>query len=99
MELRLLEKVASGAIAIHPDWVIRVSQEQAEELINKVQSKYYTAGVCWLKKAHAAYLATGQKAEWRAYLSNLRDAIISARVLILTARHAGTICRPRNVVV
>ncbi len=78
----LLEKVVDKVIATRPDWVIRVSQEQAEGLINKVQSKYYVAAVRWLEKARAAYLAADQKAKWRAYLADLRERHNRKRTLM-----------------
>ena len=78
----LLEKVADEVIATHPDWVIRVSQKQAEGLINKVQSKYYVAAVRWLEKARAAHRAAGQEAKWRAYLADLRERHSRKRTLL-----------------
>jgi uncharacterized Zn finger protein len=79
---RLLEKVADGVIATHPDWVIRVSQAQAEGLIDKVQSKYYVVAVRWLEKARAACLATDQETKWRTYLADLRNRHSRKRTLI-----------------
>jgi uncharacterized Zn finger protein len=64
------------------DWVIRVSQEQAEGLINKVQTKYYVPAVRWLEKVRAAYLAAGREAEWRAYLADLRQRHHRKRTLM-----------------
>nr|HID13820.1 SWIM zinc finger domain-containing protein [Anaerolineae bacterium] len=78
----LLGKVADAAVATHPDWVIRVSQGQAEGLINRVQSKYYAAAVRWLKKARAAYRAAGRETEWRAYLTDLRQRHARKRTLM-----------------
>ena len=69
---RMLEKVADAVIAIRPDWVIRVSQAQAEGLIDRVQSKYYAAAVRWLAKVRAAHLSAGREEEWRTYLGGLR---------------------------
>jgi uncharacterized Zn finger protein len=79
---RLLEKVADAVIATHSDWVIRVSQEQAEDLINKVQTKYYSPAVRWLEKARAAYRVAGQEADWQAYLADLRQRHHRKRTLI-----------------
>lgn len=79
---RLLEKVADAAIATHPDWVIRVSQNEVEGLINRVQSKYYAAAVRWLEKARAAYRAAGREAEWQVYLADLRQHHSRKRTLM-----------------
>jgi uncharacterized Zn finger protein len=68
-----LEKVADVVIGYRPDWVIRVSCKQAEGLIEKKQSKYYTIAVHWLAKAKKAFIQSGEKPEWEAYLSNLKS--------------------------
>ncbi|RPI79176.1 MAG: hypothetical protein EHM41_24065 [Chloroflexi bacterium] len=70
--LNLLEKVADGVLDYRPDWVIRVSLEQAEELIAKTQSNLYPAAAKWLSRAKKAYLLKGQASEWQAYITNLR---------------------------
>lgn len=68
----LLEKVADGVVAHRPDWVVRVSLKQAEELISKTQSKLYPAAAKWLSRAKKAYQIKGQAPEWQMYISNLR---------------------------
>ena len=68
----LREKVADAVIAHRPDWVIRISIQEAEKLIEPTQSKYYPHAVRWLAKAKQAYLQSGRKAEWLAYFAQLR---------------------------
>lgn len=70
--LHLLEKVADALITHRPDWVIRTSIKQAENLIAQTQSKLYPVAAEWLKRAKKAYLHKGQAAEWKAYIDNLR---------------------------
>ncbi len=68
----LIEKVADAVLTFRPDWVIMVSQRQAEGLIEKTQSKYYAAAGRWLAKMKRAYTYTGRKTEWQAYLEGLK---------------------------
>lgn len=69
---RLLEKVADAVIPARPDWVIRMSIKQAENLIAQTQSKLYPIAARWLGRAKKAYQHKGQDAEWKAYIDNLR---------------------------
>ncbi|HSG44320.1 MAG TPA: SWIM zinc finger family protein [Anaerolineales bacterium] len=69
---RLLEKVADAVISHRPDWVIRVSLKQSDELIAKTQSKLYPIAARWLERAKDTYQQKGQDAEWQAYIDNLR---------------------------
>lgn len=68
----LLEKVADAVIPYRPDWVIRVSLKQSDDLIEKTQSKLYPIAARWLERAKTAYQQKGQDAEWQAYIDNLR---------------------------
>jgi uncharacterized Zn finger protein len=68
----LIEKVADAILPFRPDWVIKVSQKQAEGLIGKTQSKYYVAAGRWLAKIKQAYSSSGRKADWQAYLDGLK---------------------------
>jgi len=70
--LHLLEKVAEVVIPNRPDWVIRVSLKQSDDLIAKTQSNLYPAAAKWLARAKKAYQRKGQMANWRAYIENLR---------------------------
>jgi uncharacterized Zn finger protein len=68
----LIEKIADAVISRRPDWVIRVSLKQSDELIAKTQSKLYPIAARWLERAKKAYQQKGQNAEWQAYIDNLR---------------------------
>ena len=68
----LLEKVADTIIPYRPDWVIRVSLKQSNDLIIQTQSKLYPIAARWLDRAKKAYHQKGQEAEWQAYIDNLR---------------------------
>jgi uncharacterized Zn finger protein len=68
----LLEKVADAVIFHRPDWVIRMSLKQSNELILKTQSNLYPVAARWLERAKKAYWQKGQDAEWQAYIDHLR---------------------------
>ena len=68
----LLEKVVDAVLPHRPDWVIQVCEAQADGLIARTQSKYYSIAVNWLGKMKKAYISTGRKAEWLEYLENLK---------------------------
>lgn len=72
-QYNLVEKVADQVITVRPDWVIQASRKQARALIEKNQSKYYAIAAHWLTKMKQAYLATGRKTEWQAYLDGLKS--------------------------
>lgn len=69
----LIEKVADVVLPFRPDWVIQASRKQAEGLIAKTQSKYYTHAARWLAKMKQAYLSSGRKAEWLSYVDGLKS--------------------------
>ena len=69
---QLLEKVADAVIPHRPDWVIRVSLKQSDDLIVQTQSKLYPIAARWLERAKRAYHQKGQETEWQAYIDNLR---------------------------
>ena len=69
----LIEKVADAVLPFRPDWVIQASRKQAEGLIAKTQSKYYAIAARWLVKMKQAYLSSGRKVEWLAYLEGLKS--------------------------
>jgi uncharacterized Zn finger protein len=68
----LLENVADAVIPYRPDWVIRISLNQSDQLIEKTQSKLYPAAARWLARAKKAYQVKGQDDRWQAYITNLR---------------------------
>jgi len=69
----LVEKVADAVVPHRPDWVIKVCRQQAEELIETRQSKYYGAAAHWLTKMKAAFVSRGQEREWKDYVEELRN--------------------------
>lgn len=72
-DYHLVAAVADALIAHRPEWVIRVSLKQSDELIAKTQSKYYYYAVVWLGRVKAAYAQMGQTAEWKSYLAKLKE--------------------------
>src|SRR2546421_6303773 len=65
----VVETVAEALIPHRPEWVIRASIKQAEELIVQTKSNLYPAAADWLRKAKAAYAQLGKRASgkstWR----------------------------------
>ncbi len=64
--------VMEATAAHRPDWVIENACSRAISIMNEKKAKYYDEAVGWLKKAKAAYLASGRTKEWSTYLSELR---------------------------
>jgi hypothetical protein len=69
---QLLEEVADTVISHRPDWVIRISLKQSDQLIAQTQSKLYPIAAHWLERAKKAYHQKGQDAEWQTYIDDLR---------------------------
>ena len=65
-------KVADAVIARRPDWVIRISIQEAEKLIEPTKSKYYPHAARWLAKAKQAYIVSEREAEWLAYFAKIK---------------------------
>ena len=65
--------VAEALIPHRPEWVIRASIRQAEELIVQTKSHLYPAAADWLKRAKAAYAKLGRTNEWQKYLRELKE--------------------------
>jgi uncharacterized Zn finger protein len=72
-DYRLVATVADALITHRPEWVIRASVKQADALIEKTQSKYYTHAANWLRRVKAAYAQMGKTGEWQKYLSKLKE--------------------------
>ena len=72
----LREKVADAVIAYRPDWVIRISIQEAEKLIEPTQSKYYPHAARWLAKAKQAYIKSGRATEWQNYFTQLKTTYV-----------------------
>ena len=69
----LLQKVMGAVIATHAPWVIASAKERAEPIMNEGRSNHYDSAALWLDYAKTAYNASGQAAEWRAYIAGVRD--------------------------
>src|SRR5262245_23771252 len=72
-DYHLVATVADALIKHRPEWVIRASVKQADELIAKTQSKYYAHAANWLRRAKAAYAQLGRNGDWQRYLSELKE--------------------------
>jgi uncharacterized Zn finger protein len=67
----LLERVAEAAVPSHPEWVIKTSRREAEAIMDRGKSEYYSSAAHWLARARAAYRVAGREAEWQAYQAHL----------------------------
>lgn len=67
----LVERVADAAIVSHPDWVIRVCCQRAEEILEQDKANQEEAVISWLTRARSAYVAAKRQTEWVAYLNRL----------------------------
>ncbi len=67
----LVERVADAAIQSHPEWVIKISRQQAEPIMDEGKAQYYSAAAKWLSRARTAYQNTGKQKEWQQYLAEL----------------------------
>ena len=70
---RLVDQVVEAVTPFRPDWAIKACRGQAEQLIEKKQSQYYTIAGRWLTKMKYAYTIQGRQAEWEEYLAGLRN--------------------------
>ncbi|MBW4563818.1 MAG: SWIM zinc finger domain-containing protein [Mojavia pulchra JT2-VF2] len=69
----LIYRVMDAAISHNPDWVISNACRRAELIIDAGKAEYYDHAVQWLKKARAAYLESGRKADWASYKAELME--------------------------
>jgi uncharacterized Zn finger protein len=67
----LLEQVVNAAIPRHAYWVLRISRQQAEAILNQGKAPHYQHAARWLEKARAAYRSAGRETEWQTYLGEL----------------------------
>ena len=70
---KVVETVAEALVPHRPEWVVRASIKQAEELIVQTKSNLYPAAADWLKRAKAAYAKLGRSSEWQKYLRELKE--------------------------
>ncbi|MCI0487228.1 MAG: SWIM zinc finger family protein [Blastocatellia bacterium] len=69
----LVATVADAVISHNPEWVIRASLKQAEDLIVQTKSNLYPHAADWLRRAKAAYTKLGRTGEWQKYLQELKE--------------------------
>jgi uncharacterized Zn finger protein len=69
----IIRQVATAAVEANPEWVIRASRRQAEEIMNAGRSGHYGEAADWLGLVKRAYLAGGQEQEWQDYLAALLE--------------------------
>jgi uncharacterized Zn finger protein len=77
-----IHRVMDAAIESHPDWVIQNATRRAESIMDAKKAELYYYAVEWLKKARAAYLASGRKQEWSIYQSQLIETHARKRKLM-----------------
>jgi len=65
--------VAEALVPHRPEWVVRASIKQAEDLIVQTKSNLYPAAADWLRRAKAAYAKLGRTSEWQKYLRELKE--------------------------
>lgn len=59
LHFSLLEKVADAVIPYRPDWVIRISLKQSDQLIEQTQNKLYPIAARWLERAKKVRMRSG----------------------------------------
>jgi uncharacterized Zn finger protein len=67
----LIQLVMDAAISHRSAWVIATAIRPAEDIINRGKAESYQEAVNWLTRARAAYLQSGQQAEWEQYRTQL----------------------------
>ncbi len=69
----LVYRVMDAAIFHKPDWVIANASRRAELIMDAGKAENYELAIQWLKKARAAYLESGRKADWASYKAKLKQ--------------------------
>lgn len=67
----LILRVMEAATTQRPEWVIENACRRAEEIMDAGKANAYHHATEWLRKARAAYLASGRQPEWSAYRAKL----------------------------
>ncbi|MBD6615996.1 SWIM zinc finger domain-containing protein [Komarekiella sp. 'clone 1'] len=78
----LIHRVMNAAISHNPSWVIANARRRAEKIMDAGKAEYYKEAIEWLKKARAAYLESGKKADWLSYRDELMQTHARKRKLI-----------------
>lgn len=69
----VLAQVVEAAIPVQPDWAIRQSLHQANQIIQPGKADIYHHAVEWLRRARDAWRASRRASEWQTYLDQLRS--------------------------
>ncbi|MFN6571056.1 SWIM zinc finger domain-containing protein [Dendronalium sp. ChiSLP03b] len=85
----LIHRVMNAAIPYNPDWVIANARRRAEKIMDRGKAEYYYYAVEWLKKARAAYLESGRKADWSSYRATLVQSHARKRKLMEMFKQRG----------
>lgn len=67
----LLRQTMAAAMASHPDWVIRRSRQEAEEIMNAGRANAYETATAWLHLTREAMVRTDRQQEWNTLLTSL----------------------------
>ncbi|MBH8571684.1 SWIM zinc finger domain-containing protein [Nostocaceae cyanobacterium CENA369] len=85
----LIHRVMNAAIPHNPDWVIVNARHRAEKIMDRGKAEHYDYAVEWLKKVRAAYLASGKKADWLSYRTQLVQSHARKRKLMEMFKQQG----------
>ena len=69
----LRAQIADTIVTHRPEWVIKISLAEADQLIAKTQSKYYAHAADWLRRVKAGYAQLDKMSDWHAYLRLLKE--------------------------
>ncbi len=78
----LVYRVMQAAVNTYPDWVIAAARKRAELIMEQGKADRYQEAVQWLRQAKAAYIASGQQADWTTYFNQLRSSHARKRKLM-----------------
>ncbi|MBW4634510.1 MAG: SWIM zinc finger domain-containing protein [Iphinoe sp. HA4291-MV1] len=85
----VIYRVMDAAIPHNPNWVMTNARRRAESIMDAGKAEYYSYAVEWLKKARAAYLESGRKADWSEYRAKLVQTHARKRKLMELFKQRG----------
>ncbi|MBW4614164.1 MAG: SWIM zinc finger domain-containing protein [Desmonostoc vinosum HA7617-LM4] len=85
----LIHRVMDAAISHNPSWVIANAHRRAAKIMDASKAEYYSEAVEWLKKARAAYLESGKRADWLNYREKLIQTHARKRKLMEMFKQKG----------
>ncbi|AFY35799.1 SWIM zinc finger domain-containing protein [Calothrix sp. PCC 7507] len=85
----LIHRVMKAATTHNPDWVITNACRRAESIMDAGKAENYSEAIEWLKKARAAYLDSGRKADWSSYRAKLIEIHARKRKLMGMFKERG----------